>query len=60
MIEEPGPHGTRAFGQGQAANHRWMLQRDRCHPWHEENGIRVSESVTPERVGRPKMGEWLC
>jgi hypothetical protein len=25
MIDERGPHGARAFGQGQADNYRWIL-----------------------------------
>ena len=55
MIEERGPQGTRAFGQGQADNYRWILQGDRCREWREENGIRAPEEVTPERVERLKQ-----
>jgi len=55
MIEERGPQGTRAFGQGQADNYRWILQGARCRQWRHENEIQVPEDVTPERVERLKQ-----
>jgi hypothetical protein len=55
MIEERGPHGSRAFGQGQADNYRWILQGNRCRMWREENQIKVPEDVTAELVERLKQ-----
>ncbi len=55
MIEERGPGGTRAFGEGQADNYRWILQGYRNRQWREENAILAPEDVTPERVERLKQ-----
>jgi integrase/recombinase XerD len=55
MIQERGPDGARAFGQGQADNYRWILQGERNRLWREENEILAPEDVTPERVERLKQ-----
>ena len=45
MIEERGSHGSRAFGEGQADNYRWILQGNRSREWREENQMHYGGMV---------------